>query len=46
MLRNRGKRDSHGAMGFLSDIRAFILCCVAILIVVALWSVQALIQQS
>jgi hypothetical protein len=46
MLRNRGERDPCGAMGFLNDIRAFILCCVALLIVVALWSVQALIQQS
>jgi hypothetical protein len=41
MLRNRGQRDPHGAMGFLKDIRAFVLCCATTLMLFALWSVQA-----
>ncbi len=44
MPRKPAQRDSSGAMGFLKDIRAFVLCCVTTLILLALWSVQAQAQ--
>ncbi len=40
MSQNQGKLEPNGAMGFLQDIRAFILCCATTLVIFTIWSVQ------
>ncbi len=40
MSQSQRELEPNGAMGFLQDIRAFILCCATTLVIFTIWSVQ------